>query len=144
MEKLKVRLRNSRKSAGYTQENLSKILGFSQVSLIEWEKGRVEPKKSVIERWAEITKCDPSWLLTGRDQDHDNDILTPQTENIRMNPDVNINELAGLSVEIKDEIIRLMHKENNELRQEIASLKGLKKGKILAKNLEREGGRSSQ
>ena len=66
MKKLKDRLRLSRKSAGYSQAILGKQVGFSQGSLIDWEKGRVEPKPSLLEKWAQITQCDPAWLLTGQ------------------------------------------------------------------------------
>lgn len=65
MNKLQDRLVQSRKTARYSQEKLAKGLGFSKQSIIEWEKGRVEPKKTVIENWAKITNTDLVWLLTG-------------------------------------------------------------------------------
>ena len=65
MKKIEDRLIKSRKLARYTQAILAKKIGFSEVSLIEWEKGRAEPKASAIEKWAKATNCNPGWLLTG-------------------------------------------------------------------------------
>ena len=65
MEKFGDRLRKSRKSTGYTQENLANNLGITSVTVVEWEKGRSEPKSSDLLKWAELTNVSPGWLLTG-------------------------------------------------------------------------------
>ena len=65
MEIIGFRLKKSRRSIGCTQGNLANKLGITSVTVVEWEKGRAEPKPSVLLKWAELTNVSPGWLLTG-------------------------------------------------------------------------------
>ncbi len=66
MIKLNERLLKSRKSARYTQKILCNQLDIAEQTVIKYEKGTRIPNADILERWAEITQCDPTWLLTGQ------------------------------------------------------------------------------
>lgn len=50
----KISLRAARVNAGYTQEEVGKILKVKRDRIIEWEKGRKMPKKEVFNQLCEL------------------------------------------------------------------------------------------
>lgn len=60
------RLKQARKSRGYTQEKLANELNVSRgvISNIEYEKA--EPQKLVINAICEVLKINKNWLITGQ------------------------------------------------------------------------------
>lgn len=62
-------IRNERKKAGLTQEELAKKLGVQKSAIAKYESGRVENvKRSSIQKMAEIFGCDPAYLMGFRDE----------------------------------------------------------------------------
>lgn len=58
------RIKELRKSKGYTQEELANILGLKDSAIAKYENGRVENiKRSVIEKMAEALDCSPVYLM---------------------------------------------------------------------------------
>lgn len=66
LEKLSKRLLNSRKKAHVTQKNIALKLDIHEQTVIKYEQGKRVPNADTLKEWAEITKCNPAWLLTGQ------------------------------------------------------------------------------
>ena len=64
-KKLCERLTHARKEAGYTQKDLAKRLGVTEQTANKYERGVRTPDAQILIRWVELTKCDPTWLVTG-------------------------------------------------------------------------------
>lgn len=59
------RLRIAREEAGYDQSDLAQIIGVSRNTVNNAEKGRVEPRRIVLNAWAMACGVPVSWLITG-------------------------------------------------------------------------------
>lgn len=125
MDKIKDRLIKSRKSAGYTQLIMSKKLGFSQNSIIDWEKGRVEPKSSTLKKWADITKCDPTWLFTGNIDKNPKNVTGALSDSRNSAYNAGIQKIppedimpshADIAIRALEKNIGFLEKENEELK----------------------------
>lgn len=55
---IKTVLREMRLSAGLKQVDLTKILGYSQAKISEYESGKHSPGFETIQRWAETCGCE--------------------------------------------------------------------------------------
>lgn len=53
---MKMTLAAARVNAGYTQKEVSEILGVSCSTVVEWEKGRISPRYEQVKRMCEIYK----------------------------------------------------------------------------------------
>ena len=51
----KISLEAVRVNAGMTQKEWAKRLGFSNVTVVNWEKGNTEPSLSVLRRMSELS-----------------------------------------------------------------------------------------
>lgn len=72
---LAIRLKQARKSRGYTQEALAKAIGVSRgvISNIEYEK--TEPQTLVIRAICDVLRIEESWLVSGEGQmEHNPDL----------------------------------------------------------------------
>ena len=49
-----ITLKGARVNAGYTQREVSEILGISNVTIGNWEKGKTFPKVNQVERLASL------------------------------------------------------------------------------------------
>lgn len=56
-------LKGARVNAGYTQREVSEILGISNVTIGNWEKGRTYPKVNQVERLATLYGVDLNDLI---------------------------------------------------------------------------------
>lgn len=65
METLGSRIRAIRKEKKLTQANVSKSVGVSSVSVVQWEQGANEPTGKNLMALAKALDCDPDWLLHG-------------------------------------------------------------------------------
>jgi len=68
MNTLSERLRSRRKELRLTQKDVSKAAGISAVSVTLWEKGDTAPKGENLIAVSKLLKCDPEWLLTGKER----------------------------------------------------------------------------
>ena len=66
MKKLSERLVKARKTSGFTQKKLAEILGIAESTMNYWESGKRKVDAGSVAKIAEITKCNPTWLLTGQ------------------------------------------------------------------------------
>ena len=55
-EQLRISLAAARVNAGYTQEEASKLLKVSKTTIVNWEKGKSEPKTTQAKRLSELYK----------------------------------------------------------------------------------------
>ncbi len=72
---ISIRLKQARKSKGYTQDSLANAIGVSRgvISNIEYDKA--EPQPLVIHAICDVLQINESWLLTGAGQmENDSDI----------------------------------------------------------------------
>jgi len=101
LEKISDRLRKCRKSISYTQKMMCDELNITEQSVNKYEKGKRTPSVETLVRWAQITKCDPGWLLTGEDKET---IFRYSNKNFEgtldHEGDTMPNELEGLLIEI--------------------------------------------
>lgn len=58
-----VNLKYQRKEAGYTQQELAKIVGTSQGSIAQWETGRHLPRVDTLRKLADLFGCTIDDLL---------------------------------------------------------------------------------
>jgi len=61
------RLRIAREEAGFDQEQLAAEIGVSRRTVLNAERGYVEPLRVVIKAWALACGVRLSWLVTGDD-----------------------------------------------------------------------------
>lgn len=66
MDSLGNRIRGRRKQLGITQEQVAAAFGIKRVSVTQWEGDTTAPERDKIAKLAQLLKCDPEWLLTGR------------------------------------------------------------------------------
>ncbi len=98
------RLKQARKSRGYTQDALASAIGVSRgvISNIEYEK--TEPRSLVIRAICEALHIDEGWLVSGRGQMDDNPDLAKSARLLS-----EIYSLAGeLSEEEQDYILDMI------------------------------------
>lgn len=62
---LKDRIKEARKSAGLSQEQLAKRLGTAQRTISGYEKGENDPQVGAVVKIANICSLSSTWLLTG-------------------------------------------------------------------------------
>ncbi|WP_445946937.1 S24 family peptidase [Shewanella sp.] len=67
MKTLGSRIREKRKILGITQKVLGTFVGVSAVAVTQWEKDETAPKGANLFSLARALKCDPHWLLNGKD-----------------------------------------------------------------------------
>lgn len=69
---ISIRLKQARKSKGYTQDSLANAIGVSRgvISNIEYDKA--EPQSLVIHAICDVLQINESWLLTGKGQMENN------------------------------------------------------------------------
>lgn len=67
------RLRETRKSKGYTQEQISKLLDIGQSAYAKWENGRTEPTLENIVKLSKILDTTTDFLLGKTNIDFGND-----------------------------------------------------------------------
>lgn len=60
---MKTRLRDARKLIGKNQDELSEIIGCSQVTISAWECGSREPSIEALIKIADLAGCTLDWLL---------------------------------------------------------------------------------
>ena len=58
------RVRQLRKSRGWSQEVLADAVGLAVTYVGQIERGQRNPSLSVVERFAQVFEVDPIWLLT--------------------------------------------------------------------------------
>lgn len=61
------RLRIAREEAGYDQHQLAEAIGVSRNTINNAEKGRVEPRRIVLNAWAMACGVPVSWIITGQE-----------------------------------------------------------------------------
>jgi len=61
------RLASLRKTKGYSQKKFADMLGIHPITLLKYEKNQIEAGTSVLLKAVSVTKCDPGWLLTGKE-----------------------------------------------------------------------------
>jgi transcriptional regulator with XRE-family HTH domain len=64
--KLESRIKESRKSIGYSQRRIAELLNIAFQTQNKYEKGHRTPNAKYLQRFIAITRCDPGWLLTGK------------------------------------------------------------------------------
>ncbi len=52
----KWKLRACREQAGYTQQELAKIMGVCEVTIVNWETGKTSPSMKVAQKLSELYK----------------------------------------------------------------------------------------
>jgi DNA-binding XRE family transcriptional regulator len=60
------RLRIAREHAGLEQDELADLIGVSRGTIGNAEKGRVQPRKIVVNAWAMACGVPASWIWTGK------------------------------------------------------------------------------
>ena len=66
MEKL--RIKELREEAGYSQPELGRAMGVSKVTVYQWEKGEKVPMASRLPKLAALLHCTVDELFTGRQE----------------------------------------------------------------------------
>lgn len=56
IEQVRISLAAARVNAGYTQDEVSQILHVSRTTIVNWEKGKSEPKTSQARQLSELYK----------------------------------------------------------------------------------------
>lgn len=64
MEKL--RIKELREEAGYSQPELGRAMGVSKVTVYQWEKGDKTPMAARLPKLASLLNCTVDELFTGR------------------------------------------------------------------------------
>ena len=64
MEKL--RIKELREEAGYSQPELGRAMGVSKVTVYQWEKGDKTPMATRLPKLASLLNCTVDELFTGR------------------------------------------------------------------------------
>lgn len=59
------RCRKARESAGYEQAQLADLIGVSRATISNYEGGRTQPRKIVLNAWAMATGVPVAWLRDG-------------------------------------------------------------------------------
>ena len=83
---VKHRLRIAREYAGLEQDELADKIGVSRGTVGNAEKGRVQPRKIVVNAWALACGVPATWIWTGKHPDEDPDpgsglgIICPKPE----------------------------------------------------------------
>lgn len=63
------RIKERRLAMGYTQDELSVLLGLQRSAIAKYENGRVENlKRSIIAKMSEILECSPAYLMGWEEQ----------------------------------------------------------------------------
>lgn len=62
------RILERRKILGLTQPEIARAVGVSKVSVSQWEKGDTFPKGENLYALAKALKCEPSWILYGKEE----------------------------------------------------------------------------
>lgn len=69
------RLKQARKSRGYTQDSLAEAIGVSRGVITNIEHGKAGPQKVVIHAICSVLKINQNWLMSGLGQmDHKSDL----------------------------------------------------------------------
>lgn len=65
---IRERMAKARETAGYTQAEMGAFFGVKAETISSWETDTRQPKDffDKLRRWAEITKVDYDWLVTGK------------------------------------------------------------------------------
>ena len=61
------RITIARNSAGYNKKNFAEALGIRAATVTDMESGKNNPSYETLLKIIEVTKCDPGWLLTGKE-----------------------------------------------------------------------------
>ncbi|WP_431688934.1 LexA family protein [Hahella sp. NBU794] len=77
------RTKERRDALGLTQEDLAKAVGISQTAIHKLEEGRTKKPRHIIEL-ARALRCQPEWLLTGKDEP----TRSPAVEGITLGPPI--------------------------------------------------------
>lgn len=56
-------LKERRKSAGYTQQELGTLIGVDQSAIHQWEAGKTKPRKYHLAALAKLYKCSEKELM---------------------------------------------------------------------------------
>ncbi|MDH5511393.1 MAG: helix-turn-helix domain-containing protein [Nitrospinota bacterium] len=64
---IRIRVTKARESAGYNKKNFAKALGTRPSTVTDMESGKNNPSYETLLKIIEVTKCDPGWLLTGKE-----------------------------------------------------------------------------
>lgn len=67
MKTMGTRLKELRMNAGYTGEEVGRMLQVSKSAISMWEKDLRSPSADLIERFAEIYKVSTDYIITGRE-----------------------------------------------------------------------------
>lgn len=62
------RLKERRKELGLTQKDVGKRAGVTHASISQWEKEGSAPSSENLFALSKALKCDPAWLLEGREE----------------------------------------------------------------------------
>lgn len=57
---MKVSMKAARVNANLSQGEMARLMGKSQNTLIDWEKGRKKPRVDELQKYCEICGCDMS------------------------------------------------------------------------------------
>ncbi|CNK74635.1 TPA: helix-turn-helix domain-containing protein [Yersinia enterocolitica] len=60
-----LRIKQRRTALGFTQSDVSRLMGVSHVAISLWERGDAEPSGAKLHSLADVLTCDPAWLLYG-------------------------------------------------------------------------------
>ena len=63
MEKIQISLAAARVNAGYTQDEVAKIMGVSRQTIVNWEKGKIVPKIPQLYMLAVIYKIPQDFIF---------------------------------------------------------------------------------
>lgn len=74
MNSLGQRIRASRESAGFTQENLAEAVGVSRTAVARWESDDIEPKLQNLISIAELLRVSTDFLLGIRNNSNVSDL----------------------------------------------------------------------
>jgi transcriptional regulator with XRE-family HTH domain len=120
----------ARKNAHITQHNLAKMLGVAVSTLNKYEKGHRTPDAKLLAQIAETVRCDPGWLLSGREssatglpriEGYDPDLMHEIIETLE-----ELFEKEGLSLPgpKKAELVDLLYQELHGVQHTRAELMG--------------------
>lgn len=76
IEGVSVRIRETRRSLGFTQEELAQRIGVSRSAIAQWETDRTGQVRSNLARVAAVLGVSVSYLLTGENQGADAGVET--------------------------------------------------------------------
>ncbi len=84
-----------RKSHGFTQENISDILGIKRATYASWESGRSNPKKDALIKLAKIYNVNCDYILTGDHVSNKLSVASPVNYNSDVYGDRYVSELSN-------------------------------------------------